>query len=67
LAERAQRDGAEAMHRWLADLDPAAAARIHPNDPQRVQRALEVCLLAGRSMTELWQARRRNRRLPIGP
>jgi tRNA dimethylallyltransferase len=58
LAGRLQRDGAEAMHRWLADLDPAAAARIHPNDPQRVQRALEVYLIAGRSMTELWQARK---------
>jgi len=55
LVERAQRDGAEAMHLWLAELDPEAAARIHPNDPQRVQRALEVCLLAGRSMTALWQ------------
>jgi tRNA dimethylallyltransferase len=39
--------GAEAMHRWLAEVDPAAAARIHPNDPQRVQRALEVFLLRG--------------------
>ncbi len=55
LAERALRDGAEAMHRWLSRVDPAAAARIHPNDPQRVQRALEVFLLAGRPMTELWQ------------
>lgn len=56
LAARAQRDGAEAMHRWLAELDPEAAARIHPNDPQRVQRAIEVSLIAGRSMTDLWQA-----------
>jgi len=44
------------MHRWLAEVDAQAAARIHPNDPQRVQRALEVYLIAGRSMTDLWQS-----------
>jgi len=39
----------------LEALDPAAAARILPNDRQRVLRALEVCLAAGRPMTELWK------------
>jgi tRNA dimethylallyltransferase len=57
LVERASRLGAEAMHRWLTEVDPDAAAQIHPNDPQRVQRALEVFLLAGQPMTELWRAR----------
>lgn len=56
LVARSARLGAEAMHRWLAEVDPDAAAQIHPNDPQRVQRALEVFLLAGRPMTELWRA-----------
>ena len=56
LAQRAERDGQAAMHRGLARVDPAAARRIHPNDPQRVQRALEVYLRAGRSLTELWRA-----------
>ncbi len=41
------------MHQRLADVDPVAAQRIHPNDPQRIQRALEVYELTGRSMTEL--------------
>jgi len=59
LAERARREGLEAMHRWLARVDPAAAARIHPNDPQRLLRALEVYLLAGRPMSELWQSAQR--------
>lgn len=58
LARRADRDGAAAMHRWLARVDGEAAARIHPNDPQRVQRALEVQLLSGRSMTDLIRSRR---------
>ena len=57
LMERADRLGAQAMHRWLAEVDPDAAAQIHPNDPQRVQRALEVILLTGQPMTELWRAR----------
>ncbi|HSC48013.1 MAG TPA: tRNA (adenosine(37)-N6)-dimethylallyltransferase MiaA, partial [Gammaproteobacteria bacterium] len=53
LDERAARDGWAALHAELARLDPAAARRIHINDPQRIQRALEVCYIAGRSMSEL--------------
>ncbi|NOQ64488.1 MAG: tRNA (adenosine(37)-N6)-dimethylallyltransferase MiaA [Methyloprofundus sp.] len=45
--------GKQAMHDKLALVDSVAAARIHPNDPQRVQRALEVYQLAGKSMTQL--------------
>ena len=41
------------LHRRLARVDPAAAARIHPNDPQRIQRALEVFEVTGRPMSEL--------------
>lgn len=52
------------MHARLARLDPAAAARIHPHDPQRIQRALEVYELTGRPLTELW-AQRRNESLPF--
>ena len=47
--------GWQAMHDRLAVIDPAAAARIHPNDPQRIQRALEVYEVSGKSMTELQQ------------
>ena len=57
LAEKREQEGPEALHRWLAEVDPQAAARIHPNDPQRVQRALEVWLLTGRPLSELQQAR----------
>jgi tRNA dimethylallyltransferase len=51
-------EGWPAMHERLRRIDPAAAARIHPNDPQRLQRALEVFELTGRTMTELCAASR---------
>ncbi|MDF1582901.1 MAG: tRNA (adenosine(37)-N6)-dimethylallyltransferase MiaA [Methyloprofundus sp.] len=53
LDAQAQALGKEAMHAKLRLVDPVAAARIHPNDPQRVQRALEVYELTGKSMTQL--------------
>ncbi len=56
LEERAATLGPAGMHGWLAEVDPELAARIHPNDPQRVQRALEVFHLSGRPMSELWRA-----------
>lgn len=46
--------GSDAMHERLKQIDPVAAERIHKNDPQRVQRALEVYQITGRPMTELW-------------
>lgn len=49
----AETKGWDAIHGRLAEVDPESAARIHPNDPQRLQRALEVYLLSGKSMTEL--------------
>lgn len=53
LLDEAQSRGWHAMHERLKALDPASAARIHPNDTQRIQRALEVCVLAGRPMSEV--------------
>lgn len=44
--------GAEALHRRLADLDPASARRVHPRDLRRVVRALEVHALTGRPASE---------------
>jgi len=52
LVDEAERDGWQALHDRLASIDPESAARIHPNDPQRLQRALEVYELSGLSMTE---------------
>ncbi|MEW9570727.1 tRNA (adenosine(37)-N6)-dimethylallyltransferase MiaA [Rhodanobacter sp. Si-c] len=53
LAGEAAHTGWPAMHARLARLDPAAAARIGPNDAQRLQRALEVIELSGRPLSEL--------------
>ncbi len=47
LAAQWEERGAKAMHARLGDLDPEAAARLHPNDRQRVLRALEVCVQTG--------------------
>ncbi len=54
VAER----GWAALHAELAEVDPAAARRIHVNDPQRIQRALEVYRLTGTPITDLQQGRR---------
>lgn len=47
--------GLEALHARLSKVDPQSAARIHPNDPQRIQRALEVYDMTRKSLTE-WHA-----------
>ena len=51
LEADAQREGWEALHVRLADVDPESAARIKPTDPQRIQRALEVYLLSGQPLS----------------
>ena len=57
LDARAAALGWPAMHAELALVDPVTAARLAPNDAQRIQRALEVCTLAGKPMSELHQQR----------
>lgn len=54
IDERARALGWPALHSELAQVDPEAAARIHPNDPQRIQRALEVYEVSGRPIST-WQ------------
>ena len=49
-------EGWAAVHARLQAADPASAARIHPNDPQRLQRALEVFMVTGRPLSEFHQA-----------
>lgn len=53
IEKQAQELGWEALHRQLQQVDPVSAARIHPNDPQRLSRALEVFLISGKTLTEL--------------
>ena len=54
ILNQAQAEGWDAIHRRLAEVDPESAARLNPNDSQRLQRALEVYEISGRTMTELW-------------
>lgn len=56
LQDELARCGLEAMHAELARIDPQAAARIHPNDPQRILRALEVFRITGRPLSTLQRA-----------
>lgn len=51
LRDEAMQTGLQTMHARLAKLDPDTAARINPNDSQRIHRALEVCLLSGEPMS----------------
>ena len=51
--------GWPALHAKLALVDPSTAARLHPTDSQRLQRALEICRLSGRPMSELLAASER--------
>lgn len=53
IEQMAAEKGWEALHRQLCEVDPIAANRIHPNDPQRLSRALEVFFISGKTLTEL--------------
>lgn len=55
LEQQAAEIGWSGMHEILRQKDPQAASRIHPNDPQRIQRALEVISISGESMSDLYQ------------
>ena len=52
IETKADESGWPAMHKELSRLDPDSAARIKPMDSQRIQRALEVCYLTGKPMSE---------------
>ena len=53
LRQRAKNPGY--LHRLLSRLDPAAAAKIHPNDIPKLIRAIEVCLASRKEMSEMWK------------
>ena len=55
LLRKAETGGPARLHRMLKRLDPASAARIHPNDLAKVIRAIEVTLSASRPMSEAWK------------
>lgn len=53
IQQQADELGWQVMHDKLREIDPVSAERIHPNDPQRLSRALEVFRVSGKSLTEL--------------
>ena len=53
LEQQAASEGWAALHTELQRIDPVSAQRIHPNDPQRLLRALEVWHISGQTMTQL--------------
>ncbi|MDU8924266.1 tRNA (adenosine(37)-N6)-dimethylallyltransferase MiaA [Pasteurellaceae bacterium LIM206] len=62
IEEKAAAVGWAELHKELTQIDPIAAARINPNDSQRINRALEVFYISGKSMTEL--TRQKGEELP---
>lgn len=55
IEAQAEKLGWKALHQRLMHVDPQSGQRIHPNDAQRIQRALEVYELTGRCLSELLQ------------
>jgi tRNA dimethylallyltransferase len=60
LRQRSEERGSPDLHKLLARLDPAAAAKIHPNDAPKLIRAIEVCVAARAPMSALWEERGRD-------
>ena len=54
LEQELKEKGVQHLHQRLAEIDPESAARIHPNDPQRITRAIEVYELSGKPMSVWW-------------
>ena len=54
LEQRIKNDGLASLYRWLAEIDPSAAATIHPKDRQRTIRAIEVYQTTGKRLSD-WQ------------
>lgn len=58
IEAKAEQEGWESVHAELSAVDPVAARRIHSNDPQRLQRALEVYRASGKTLTEYHEEER---------
>ena len=57
IEHEALTQGWQVLHDQLTEVDPVSAQRIHPNDPQRLSRALEVYRISGKTLTELTQTK----------
>ena len=61
IETEAKTKGILAMHERLKSVDAVAAERIHPNDPQRIKRALELYDFTGKALTEFWSEQAQNK------
>ena len=59
-----KKHGSEKLHSNLKEIDPDSAARIHPNDSQRITRALEVHDLSGETLSSL-QGQKNHKKLNL--
>ena len=60
IESEAKTNGISAMHERLKRVDPVSARRIHPNDPQRIKRALELYDFTGKTLTQFWREQEMN-------
>lgn len=60
LLDETEKSGIESMHARLAVIDPESANRLHPNDPQRILRALEVFEISGKNLTAFWAEQKKH-------
>ena len=65
LERRARSEGLAALYSELMRVDPVAAAGIHPNNPQRLLRALEVYAVSGRPISDYWAQQNISRAAPL--
>ncbi|MDQ7048994.1 MAG: tRNA (adenosine(37)-N6)-dimethylallyltransferase MiaA [Enterobacterales bacterium] len=63
VKQRLDEKGIEALHQELASIDAVSAKRLHPNDTQRITRAIEVYQMSGKSLSQL-HAEQQTRQLP---
>lgn len=61
INQQANQYGWDYLHRQLAEYDPSSAAKIHPNDAQRIQRALEVYEISGCPISEFQHSHKKTR------
>lgn len=61
IEAEAKSKGILAMHERLKTIDAVSAKRIHPNDPQRIKRALEIYDFTGKTLTEFWSEQAQNK------
>lgn len=62
---QAREFGWQSLHDELRSVDPVSAEQIHPNDPQRIQRALEIYWATGKTRVELWEESQQTIALPF--